>query len=270
MTYSRRRFLANGVSLAIFVASYETGVADNRSCDGGVRPDTAKFESGDLLWPKRRDVYVPYASGGARDRDAERRQWEAERDAFVASVRSRPDADEHERRAATALKRMTFEEFHTRYTTGGEPGRPVQYGSGVRVGHVAIVERDPSGDIYVIEAMPDPGVNRLLYRDWLASRRCELVWHGRLHGVSRELRANIAVEAKRQLSKPYNFWSLKLDDDAGFYCSKLVWLSALRATKIAVDGDANPLRLFWLSPKQLLYAPKMVRLHNPDNYGGTR
>ena len=253
--------------MALFAASIGTVRADENSCDYGSLPDTSKFESGDLLWPKKKETYVPYASGSARGPDAEREQWETERDAFVREVSDRHDASEYDHQVASSLKHMTFDEFHSRYTTGLRRGELAPYGSFVAVGHVGVVEKDLDGKLFVIDAMPDPGVDRLSYDDWLAKRPCELVWHGRVDGLDAPLRANIAEEAKRQLNKPYRFWNFKLDDDSGFYCSKLVWLSVMRAANIAIDDDANPLRTFWLSPKQLLYAPKVVRLHNPANYG---
>ena len=264
---TRRRLLGNSAALALLAAASGRGLADDGSCDHGPLPDSSKFESGDLLWPKKRDIYVPYAAGSRRGFDAEREQWEKERDAFVREVSVRPDASDYERQVAAGLKRMTFAEFHSRYTTGLEADTITPYGSGVPgVGHVAIVERDPNGNLFVIDAMPDPGVARLSYADWLGKRPCELVWHGRVDGVAAALREKLAEEAKRQLGKPYSFWNFKLDDDSGFYCSKLVWLSVMRAASLAIDGDTNPLRKFWLSPKQLLYAQPVVRLHNPADY----
>ncbi len=62
------------------------------------------------------------------------------------------------------------------------------------------------------------------------------------------------------MSDPYDFWNFDLDDDRAFYCSKLAWMAIFRSLKFAVDGNVNPRRSFLFSPKQLLYAPTIVRI----------
>src|SRR5262249_9633198 len=139
-------------------------------------------------------------------------------------------------------------------------------GGGIYVGHVGLVEIDGDRVPWVIEALMANGVVRSKYDDWLRGRPGEIVWHGRVRQLDATQRAAIAIEAKKHLGKPYNFWNFDLNDDAAFYCSKLVWLSIWRSLAIPIDGGQNPKRVFWFSPKQLLYAPTVARLHDPGAY----
>jgi len=134
------------------------------------------------------------------------------------------------------------------------------------VGHVGVIEVDDSNVPWVIEALLATGVVRSRYDQWIAGRPGEIVWHGRIRELPLGDRARIAFEAKRYLSRPYDFWNFDLNDDAGFYCSKLVWLSAWRSLRFPVDGNSEPRRKFWFSPKQLLYARLIIRLHDPGSY----
>jgi uncharacterized protein YycO len=129
-----------------------------------------------------------------------------------------------------------------------------------------MIELDSEGVPWVIEALWAPGVVRQRYQEWISARSGEVVWHGRLKGAGQQDRSRIAAEAKNYLSKPYDFWNFNLADVSGFYCSKLVWLAVMRSLSIAVDGNPNPTRLFWLSPKQLLYADLVDRLFDPGDY----
>ena len=79
----------------------------------------------------------------------------------------------------------------------------------------------------------------------------------------------------KQLGKPYEFFNFDLNDDSGFYCSKLAWMSVWRATSraaqrapVAVDDNPNPRRSFfdWFSPKQLVNARRVTLLHKPGDY----
>jgi hypothetical protein len=56
------------------------------------------------------------------------------------------------------------------------------------------------------------------------------------------------------------FWNFDLADASDFYCSKLAWLSVRDALSFAIDGDENPRRRFWFSPKQLPYLKRIERL----------
>jgi len=110
------------------------------------------------------------------------------------------------------------------------------------------------------------GVRRISYADWLRDRPGELVWVGRLRGVSPERRAAVATWAAEQLGKPYNFWDFNLEDASGFYCSKLAWLSVLQGAGFPPDDDRNPQRVLWYSPKQLMKSKHIKLIVNPGPY----
>src|SRR5262249_15456363 len=151
-------------------------------------------------------------------------EWMHGRDELVSKLEA--EGSPPSRALAAELKGMTFEQFHVRYINGARPGDNVPFSSGrLGTGHIGILDIDPAGRPNVIEAMPHAGVQRISYDDWLRDRTCEMIWHGRIEGLSREKRAIIAAEAARHIGRPYDFWNLKLDDTSGFYCSKLVWLS---------------------------------------------
>ena len=230
-------------------------------------PRTESFESGDFLWPKKPGVYVPYNSGGqtitAQDDAAE---WEAGKQKFLAKLVNDPGyftgAD------TAAIQGLTYREFYARYAGDQQPDMPGVYsaGSGIYVGHVGIVDIDGDGRPWVIEALMDEGVVRTAYDRWLQSRPGQIVWQGRIREISKQDRKKIVLEALKYLGRPYDFWNFDLNKDAGFYCSKLVWMAIFRSLGFAIDGKANPQRTFWFSPKQLLYAKTITRLHDPGPY----
>ena len=53
-------------------------------------PDPSTFESGDLIWPKKPDVYVPYHAGATATPEEDAAQWQKERAAFLASLANQP------------------------------------------------------------------------------------------------------------------------------------------------------------------------------------
>jgi uncharacterized protein YycO len=170
---------------------------------------------------------------------------------------------------AIELRNMSFEQFHTRYVNGARPGENLPFGSGqLGTGHVALLEIDDAGHQYVIEAMPARGVQRITYADWHLGRTCETIWHGRLDRLPANECSRIVSEAVQHVGRPYDFWNLKLDDASAFYCSKLVWLAVRNATGVALDGDPDTGPRFWVSPKRLLLASSVVKLHNPDDSRG--
>jgi hypothetical protein len=230
-------------------------------------PDPKTFQSGDLVWPKKPGVYVPYdAKVGGADPHEEERRWTAERDQFLANVTTR--APHFTPADIESFRTMSFREFYSRYAGDQLPDTPGVYssGSGLYVGHVGIIDIDTSGEPRVIEALLQPGVVEHSYSDWLKGRPGEVVWHGRVRELPAESRAKISVEARRYLGRPYDFWNFDLADDKGFYCSKLVWLAIFRSQGFAIDGNADPKRHFWFSPKQLLYLKTIARLHDPGPY----
>jgi len=242
--------------------------ADAQSSTGSSQlPDPALFRSGDFVWPKKPRTYVPYISGRPADPAIDEANWLKERNDFIAEVpRKAPYLVPP---AIDRMRNLTFGEFYAEYVGGQEPDTPGVYprGDGLYVGHVGIIEVDSSQTTWVIEALDKQGVVRRTYTDWLAGRPGEIVWLGRVADYPEAERAKIAIEAKTQLGKPYNFWNLDLGDTAEFYCSKLAWWAILKSLNLAIDGDPNPKRKFWFSPKQLLYEDRMTRLFDPCSYG---
>jgi uncharacterized protein YycO len=94
-----------------------------------------------------------------------------------------------------------------------------------------------------------------------------MVWLGRVKKISSSYRAKIAIEAKKYIGRPYDFWNFDLNDERGFYCSKLAWMCMFRALGLVIDGNPDPKRFFWFSPKQLLYVNRVARLFDPGPYG---
>jgi hypothetical protein len=260
-----RRKLAIGLPLAVTATQ---SFAQNRPGDNTLPlPDPKTFKAGDLVWPKKPEVYVPYLDEPARsDPKEEERRWIVERDRFVANASTLAPyltAADTER-----LRTLSFREFYARYVGDQVPDTPGVYaaGGGIYVGHVGILDIDPSGKPWVVEALGGAGVVRHSYQDWLKGRPDEVVWHGRVRDQSEMNLAKIATEAKKYLGRPYNFWNFDLADTSGFYCSKLAWLSIRDALGFAIDGNDQPKRIFWFSPKQLLYLNTIARLHDPGSY----
>ncbi|MGR4928240.1 YiiX/YebB-like N1pC/P60 family cysteine hydrolase [Bradyrhizobium sp. CAR08] len=229
-------------------------------------PDPMQFQSGDFLWPKKPGVFVPYDAGPPRPVDADKAKWIEERDRFIADVASK--APYFTPAQTERMRKLTYEDFHEKYTGTRKSGNATYSAGGpIYVGHVAIIDIDQAGAPWIIEALWGKGVIRRPYSDWTTERAGEVVWLGRLAKLSSADRARIPDEARKYIGKPYDFWNFNLNDDTGFYCSKLAWLAAFRSLKIAVDDDLNPKRAFWFSPKQFLYVTRMTRLINPGPYG---
>jgi uncharacterized protein YycO len=234
------------------------------------RPDPAAFESGDLVWPKKPGVIVPYSASYAPQMRLvptdfyDEKKFEAEKSAYLKrAAKSDPDFTAAEE---DHLNRLDFEkfakEFHGSQSLGTES---LGAESIVYVGHVAIIEIE-AGKPFVIEAISGQGVIRHAYEDWLASRPGEEVWHGRVDDLSKEQRLKIPAEAKKHLGRPYEFFNLDLNDDSGFYCSKLVWLSIFRSLHFAIDGNPDSKRFIWFSPRQLMNARRVRVLYSPGSY----
>ena len=229
-------------------------------------PPASLLQAGVLIWPKKPGAIVPYNSrpGEAGESDAQR--WRREKEAYLNQIRHKPSHSPQERERYSALQRMTYEEFVSSYLAGLPAGQPATFGVGnLSVGHVGIIEIT-DGVPFIIEAMMGLGVRRISYADWLRDRPGELVWVGRLRGVSPERRAAVATWAAEQLGKPYNFWDFNLEDASGFYCSKLAWLSVLQGAGFPPDDDRNPQRVLWYSPKQLMKSKHIKLIVNPGPY----
>jgi hypothetical protein len=261
---SRRELLiVSGVLSAL-------GVSSQRSFGDpppSPRPDPALFQAGDFVWPKKPGAFVPYDAGSARTVAEDQANWEAERQAYLDSLKSQGALDEIDQQRARVLSQMQYRDFLAVYEGDQKLGVPGAYsGSGFYVGHVGIIDIDSSGVPWVVEAVLREGVRKISYADWLAARSNEMVWLGRLRDLSNDQRAAVVAEAKKYIGKPYRFWNFDLNDDSGFYCSKLAWLATFRSEHFAVDGNAKPKRVLWFSPKQFLYCRTINRIHDPGPY----
>jgi cell wall-associated NlpC family hydrolase len=243
-------------------------------------PNAATFRSGDLIWPKRKGALVPKTrSLSAVAPTQEQREWEVARQQMLAN----PAAAGLSPDVAERLKGMSYEEFERVYFAAQPqrpPNAPATRGFGaahaISVGHVGMNEVDAAGIPHVIEATPKRpdgsrgGVIRLRYTEWLRSYTNIQVWHGRFRDLNAPAIQRVVGVARSQLGKPYDFFNFDLNDDRGFYCSKLVWMSVWRAAHIAADDNPDPHRgnRFppWFSPKALISASRIAMLHNPGNY----
>lgn len=241
-------------------------------------PDSQKFQTGDLLWPKKKGAFVPRTRSVGASPNEERRTWEAERQRALTEPQRAGLSPE----VAEKLKGMRFDEFERLYHSGAAQPAPGQgpatrglLGDTVSVGHVGLIEVGANGIAYVIEATPQgpgnaSGVIRTRYADWLNAYANIQVWHGRWNGVDEQTRAGVVKVAHAQIGKPYDFFNFDLNDDSGFYCSKLVWQCLWRAAKIAADDNPDPQRGKWFppwfSPKALIGVKRVNVLHKPGDY----
>jgi cell wall-associated NlpC family hydrolase len=235
------------------------------------RPDASALQNGDLIWPKNPKAIVPYDSGLETRREAVQKQWESERDTFVAQVRRDPASTSQARQLATDLEALSYADFTLRYLADAQKSDIEKYGGIddiLSVGHVGIVEVTADGQRFVIEAVwgAIKKVQRVPYADWLKGRADSWFWVGRLRDVSDATKQKFVEQSKLYLERPYNFWNFNLSDDSSFYCSKLVWLSYARSVGTSIDGRP-PDRNFWFSPKQLWnLTNRIVRVNVPRDY----
>lgn len=235
------------------------------------RPAASMLQNGDLIWPKNPKAIVPYDSSLETKREAVQKQWETERDAFVAQVRKDPAPTPAMLQLATNLEALSYSEFSLRYLADTQKSDIEKYGGIddiLSVGHVGIVEVAGDGQRFVIEAVwgDSKKVQRVSYADWLSGRADSWIWVGRLNGVSDATKQKFVEQAKSYLGRPYNFWNFDLSDDSSFYCSKLIWLSYAKSVGISIDGSAAQ-RAFWFSPKQLWKrTDSIVRVNVPRDY----
>jgi cell wall-associated NlpC family hydrolase len=267
MTTRREWIRLAGASLSLLLLPGQQSA--NAAAGQATAPDPRQFHSGDFLWPKKPGVFVPYDAGPPRARNADEAKWNEERDRFVANVATK--APYFTSAQTEKMRRLTYNEFYSTYA-GARKAKSETHSSGgpIYVGHVGIVEIDQGGVSWVIEALWGRGVIRHTYAEWVAERTGEVVWLGRLTELSAAQRARIPIEARKQIGKPYDFWNFDLNDESGFYCSKLAWMAAFRSLNLAVDGNRNPRRFFWFSPKQFLYVPRIARLIDPGPYATGR
>lgn len=187
---------------------------------------------------------------------------------FLQSIRTDPNATQEARQQAADFDGMEFSEFMTLYQADQSPGTSREFGGGagvLYVGHVGIISI-AAGVPTVVEAVLGKGVQQISYESWLKNRAGSWVWHGRCSNSSEADRAKIAAAAKMHLDQPYNFWNFDLSDTSGYYCSKLCWQATNDSLGVALDGNQNPKRAFWFSPKQMLKARLVEKLFSPGSY----
>jgi uncharacterized protein YycO len=230
------------------------------------RPDPSTFQTGDVIWPRQPWVFIPFNSRPAGSYDPDKTGWEREKQEFLERVKQNPRASENDRAVSTQLEAMSYQEFRARFLSGTEEDEVTAAGWLPWIGHVAMIQvRD--GTPWVVESTFG-GVRQMTYEDWLKERGKSLIWHGRVKGVDEAGRTRMAEEALKQLKKPYQFFNFDLLDDQGFYCSKFVWFVTRRALGVPLDGDPEPKRKFWFSPKQLIKSRHIQLLNNPSSFGG--
>lgn len=267
MKYSRRSLFKSLLGITFLAITPRISISGTVESSELPRPNPDLLESGDFVWPKRPGAYVPYNAGSGNSPALDKEQWLREKDAYLLKNEKSAGLDETLHQRLDTLRTMDFREFISVYAGGQELGVPGLYSGGsAYVGHVGIIEVDSNRTPWVIEALLDQGVIRTKYTDWIKQRSDQVVWLGRIRQLKPEQRTKVAAEAKSHVGKQYDFWNFDLNDDSGFYCSKLAWLSIYRSLKFAIDGKTNPKRSFWFSPKQFLYLPTIERLHDPGPY----
>lgn len=256
------------------VVSFPALLASTRSIadSAPLRPDPKDFQAGDLIWPKKPGDWVAYNSVAYDQESAAETQWNKEKKAFIGALRARwESATPQEKEAVERLSSMSYRDFKSIYLGDTELGAVRLRGgsSGFYVGHVAIVTQTSQNPL-IVEAIQGEinKVRTMSYADWLADRQGQNVWLGRLDIADPAERAKVPAEALKYVGQKYDFWNFDLNDDSGFYCSKLVWLSVFRSLGIAVDNKKDPKRSLWFSPKQLMNSHKHIALRfDPCSYG---
>jgi len=259
---TRRNFVSLVSALPVMLGSISVSTAQPNSA---TTPGENLLESGDFVFPRKPDDYIPYFAREAqqfRSYTEDEAEWNATKKEFLATAKEKfpylSDSD------IETIRQLSFAEFYTAYVGTVVPREPqvLQHGFSLYVGHVGIIQVDKDGK-WVIEALAAKGVAKQRYADWLSGRPNELVWLGRLKDQALVSRQKVSNEAAKYIGRPYRFWNLDLNDDSEFYCSKLAWMAIFRSLDLAVDGNRNPKRRFWFSPKQLLYAPPVEGVFSP-------
>jgi hypothetical protein len=217
---------------------------------GPVRPTADQLQDGDLLFPRPPHAWIPYLSNAATPA-ADQQAYEAAKRAFLAA-RPKTTAyfrpEDYER-----IRQLSYADFRSRYDhVERERFVPIlPLGANFSVGHVAIVGRSGHDAPYIVEAWLGAGkVIKHPFAEWDARFARQYVFQGRFKALTPAQRTAFRAEAEKQVGARYDFWNFNLNDDSGFYCSKLVWLAAFRALRLAVDGNSDPERVIWFSPKQ--------------------
>ena len=232
------------------------------------RPDVETLQTGDLIWPKVPGQVVLYSSGAPDSRSQLIRRWEKEKAEFANRLRSSSKSTAEDLRLADTFDAMTYKQFEARYLGDFRPGHVEQTGSDVLyVGHVAVVA-EASRNPLIVEAI-EGEINRvrtIKYSAWLDSRPGCSVWVGRIKNLDTTEKNKFVDEARKHVGVRYDFWNLDLNNDEGFYCSKLVWQSIWRTKNLAIDDDKASKRSFWFSPKQLMHTNHVDLIFQPNVY----
>ena len=281
MQRDRRNFLSSlgAASLAATVGMRTAAAQQPNAQSVPDFPDMRNFRTGDLLWPKRKRS-LPQARSAEPKQGDDRPEWEAARQQLLANPRAAGLSPE----VAERLRTMSYAEFEREYFSLSARDLPASAAPAARgalpgpisVGHVGMIHLESNGGAFIVEAIPSwrgsphKGVVRLPYAEWLGGYTNIQVWHGRLHGVDEGSGRRLLDTALRQIGKPYDFFNFNLNDDSGFYCSKLIWMCAWRGLQLAIDDDPNPNRGTrfppWFSPKALIAVRHVTILHSPGDY----
>jgi hypothetical protein len=282
MRWNRRDVFKFMTGAAVFTATARPFPGQAAPKTAG-QPDARTFASGDLLWPALPNTKIIYEKSAGESQAREEIRWEREHDKVLELLQSGGDPASMELRET--LANMSYEDFRASYLGQSTPIADSQDKSlfsapNLSVGHVAIVEIDKKGKIWIVEAMPkgtlgykivfdrfSDGVIRTAYTDWIAKHTDYNIWHGRIKTKAKADRGLIVKAAKSFLGKDYWLWSLNFADETAFYCSKLIWVSVNKALGLALDGDTSTARQKWLSPKRLMKLDTIAMLYSPAPYG---
>lgn len=279
MDYFRRNKISifSLVFFATLQLGYGTANAASDTCSNEP-PSASDIESGDLIWPKKPGIIIPYHAGEVKTLAKQKKDWETGKAELIdrlKKVRNTPDA----KKEIEKLQALSFRQFRKSYLADVQPNAVVPYDTGTGwVGHIAMILKEDDGTFSVVEALgstPNPGDNRhdevisTPYETWIKvlKENGYIFYHGRILDLSAEGRHQSAQASKSFLGQPYYFFNLNLDDESNFYCSKLIWLSVFKATGKAIDSIENPERWIWLSPKQIMNLNRVDVLNKPcENY----
>jgi len=224
---------------------------------------------GDLIWPKVPGQKIFYNEGKDIGTDEDREDWEKDRAHFLSTLVT--SNERHPADIIREIREMTYDAFLEIFGTAkrisAEMRRKATEVLPLKSGHIAIIDYDSASKQHIIiEALKGVGVVTMPYAVWIQRRSKQIVWHGRVKHRLPEARAQIAVEARKHVGKPYELWSWLLDDERHFYCSKLVWLSTMKTLSVSLDEIKSPFRFPWISPAQILYGGFVDVLYDPGNY----
>lgn len=221
------------------------------------------------MWPKTPGKRIYYNETPGVDEDEDRRNWDIDRSLFLDSFSAAGEV--FPSHVIDEIRSMTYDVFVRLFSIARGAAAKVRQEAIERFpyesGHVAIIDIDKSTQrAFVIEAIKGTGVSISSYDSWSEHRSKQQIWHGRIKNLSLGDGARFAAAARSHIGKPYWLWSCWLDNDRHFYCSKLVWLSAMKAIERPLDGISSSYRFPWVSPAQILYGGSIDILHSPGGH----